>query len=92
MDSQTLWDQIDRLAKVLWSSNESLHAYVLTHAAIGADEARWRLLDGKGRDTGKAKHWQVWAVAAPDAVVHNIESSRSAEAGWRALGAPSRAW
>jgi transposase len=85
VDSQTLWDQIDRLAKILGSAKEALHAYVLKHAVIGADETRWRLLDGKGRDAGEAKQWQVWAIAAPDAVVYNIEGSRSAEAGRRAL-------
>ncbi len=86
VDSQTLWDQIERLAKVPGSAKEALHAYVLIHAVIGADETRWRLLDSKGRDTGEARQWQVWAVAAPDAVAYNIEASRSAEAGRRALG------
>lgn len=86
VDSQTLWDQLDRLARVLGSLKEALHAYVLAQAVIGADETRWRLLDGKGRDTGEAKQWQVWAVAAQDAVAYSFEDSRSAEAGRKALG------
>src|SRR6266540_1393948 len=85
VDSQTLWDQIERLARILGSAKEALHVYVLAHAVIGADETRWRLLDGKGRDAGEAKQWQVWAVAAPDAVAYCIEDSRSAEAAKKAL-------
>jgi transposase len=85
VDSQTLWDQIERLARILGSVKEALHLYVLGHAVIGADETRWRLLDGKGRDAGEAKQWQVWAVAAPDAVAYCIEDSRSAEAAKKAL-------
>jgi transposase len=80
VDSQTLWDQIERLARVLGSAHEALHAYVLTQAVLGADETRWRMLDGKGRDAGVSKNWQVWALAAPDAVVYRIEDSRSTEA------------
>jgi len=85
VDSQTLWDQIERLARILGDAKEALHVYVLAHAVIGADETRWRLLDGKGKDTGEAKQWQVWAVAAPNAVAYCIEDSRSAEAAKKAL-------
>lgn len=85
VDSQTLWDQIERLARVLGSAHEALHAYVLTHAVLGADETRWRMLDGKGRDAGVSKNWQVWALAAPDAVVYRIEDSRSAGAAKKVL-------
>jgi len=85
VDSQTLWDQIERLARVLGSLKEAIHAYVLQQAVIGADETRWHLLDGKGRDIGEAKQWQVWAVAAPDAVSYSIEDSRSTEAARKTL-------
>lgn len=85
VDSQTLWDQIERLARLLGSLKEAIHTYVLAQAVIGADETRWHLLDGKGRDGGAAKQWQVWAVAAPDAVVYSIEDSRSAAAAKKAL-------
>ena len=85
VDSQTLWDQIERLARILGDAKEALHVYVLAHAVIGADETRWRLLDGIGKDAGEAKQWQVWAVAAPNAVAYCIEDSRSAEAAKKAL-------
>jgi len=86
VDSQTLWDQIERLARLLKSAKEALHLYVLSSAVIGADETRWRLLDGKGKDTGEAKQWQVWAVTAQDAVSYRIEDSRSADAARKLLG------
>lgn len=86
IDSQTLWDQIERLARVLGSAHEALHVYVLSQAVLGADETRWRMLDQKGRDAGVAKNWQAWALAAPDAVVYRIEDSRSAEAAKKVLG------
>lgn len=85
VDSQTLWDQIERLARILGSAKEALHAYVLAHAVVGADETRWRLLDGRGKDAGEARQWQVWAVAAPDAVAYSIEDGRSAEAARKVL-------
>jgi transposase len=86
VDSQTLWDQIERLARLLKSAKEALHLYVLSNAVIGADETRWRLLDGKGKDSGEAKQWQVWAVTAQDAVSYCIEDSRSAGAARKLLG------
>lgn len=86
VDSQTLWDQIERLGRLLKSAKEALHLYVLSNAVIGADETRWRLLDGKGKDTGEAKQWQVWAVTAQDAVSYCIEDSRSADAARKLLG------
>jgi transposase len=86
IDSQTLWDQIERLAKVLGPAHDALHLYVLANSVIGADETRWRMLDQKGRDAGVAKNWQVWTVAGPDAVSYRIEDSRSAEAAKKVLG------
>jgi transposase len=86
VDSQTLWDQIERLARVLGSAHEALHAYVLAQAVLGADETRWRMLDQKGRDAGVAKNWQVWALAGPDAVVYRIEDNRGTDAAKNVLG------
>lgn len=87
IDSQTLWDQIAKLAQLLGSAHEALHTYVLTQAVLGADETRWPMLDPKGRDAGLAKNWQVWALAAPEAVVYRIEDSRSGAAAKKVLGA-----
>jgi transposase len=82
VDSQTLWDQLDVLAKRLGPAHEGLHRYVLSHEVIGADETRWRLMGTKGEE---AKRWQVWALAAPDAICYRIEDSRSMEAAGKVL-------
>jgi transposase len=38
VDSQTLWEQINALAKWLVPAHEQLHSYVLAQPVIGADE------------------------------------------------------
>lgn len=81
IDSQTLWDQLNALAKVLGPTYSALCAYVLSQPVIGADETTWRLMGGKGKKNGgDAKKWQVWTAAGPDAVCYQIKDSRSAEA------------
>ena len=81
VDSQTLWDQLNALAKWLAPAHEALHRYVLAHPVIGADETFWRLMD-KGGDN---KRWQTWAIIAPDAVSYRVYDSRSAEAAGKVL-------
>jgi transposase len=75
--SQTLWDYLDALARRLSGAHDALHAHVLSHAVVGADETPWWLLGVKNRPTEK---WQAWAVAAPNAVCYRLMDSRSAEA------------
>ena len=80
VESQTLWDQIDRAAGLLLPAYEGLQRRALAEPVVGADETRWRLLGAKGKDEGEATRWQVWAVATPRAVVYQIRDSRSAAA------------
>lgn len=77
VDSQTLWDYLERLARLLQPSHEELHRYLLSHGVIGADETRWRLLGSK--DSQKTT-WQAWALSCATAVCYRIMDSRSAEA------------
>jgi transposase len=42
VDSQTLWDQINALARHLQPAHEALRHYVLHQPCIGADETFWR--------------------------------------------------
>ena len=87
IDSQTLWDQLNALARVLEPVHAKLHAYVLSQPVIGADETFWRLMGAKGkRDGGDGKRWQTWAVVAPNAVSYRILDSRSTEAASEVLG------
>ena len=55
---------------------------MLSHWVIGADGTRWRLMGTKGEE---AKRWQVWALAAPDALCYRIRDSRSMEAAQEVL-------
>jgi transposase len=87
VDSQTLWDQLERLARLLEPVYERLESHVLSQPVIGVDETHWKMLTGKGKKQGGGgKRWQVWAKAAADAVHYRIEDSRSADAGEKVLG------
>lgn len=80
IDSQTLWDQINVLAKYLEPAWERLKKYVLSQAVIGVDETHWKLMGEKGKKKGgKGKRWQAWAICCPSAVHYTIADSRSAE-------------
>jgi len=81
IDSQTLWDQLEVLARVLTPAHERLHAHVLSLPVIGVDETRWPLL---GSDS--AGKWHAWSVATPHAVSYRIQDGRSVEAAARVLG------
>jgi transposase len=82
VDSQTLWDQINALARKLESVHQALHAHVLAQPCIGADETFWRLMEGNGDN----KRWQTWAIVAPNAVSYRILDSHSAAAAADVLG------
>jgi transposase len=81
IDSQTLWDQLNALAKWLAPVHKRLHQYVLAQPVIGADETFWRLME-----SGENKRWQTWAVCAPNAVSYQIRDSRSAATAGEVLG------
>jgi transposase len=82
VDSQTLWDQINALARRLEPVHAALRAYVLAQPCIGADETFWRLMEGNGDN----KRWQTWVIVAPNAVSYRILDSRSAAAAADVLG------
>jgi transposase len=80
IDSQTLWDQLDGLARLLKPTRDALGRRVLASDLVHADETSWRLMD-KAVDA----KWWVWATACADAVVYRILDSRSAEAAAKVL-------
>lgn len=82
IDSQTLWDQIERAAKVLAPVYDDLRAHIMKQSIIGMDETHWRMLSGKA----STKRWQVWASCTDNAVAYTILPSRSAEAAKTVLG------
>lgn len=78
-DSQTLWDQLEGLARVLGPTAEANRQRVMASPIIGADETGWRLLAGKPPDKG-SKQWWSWALASPEAVTYQILDNRSKSA------------
>jgi transposase len=82
VDSQTLWDQLNALARLLRPVGEALPRYILSQPVVGADETFWRLMEGNGDN----KRWQTWAIVAPKAVSYRILDSRSAAAANEVLG------
>ncbi|MDI3292192.1 IS66 family transposase, partial [Polyangium sp. 15x6] len=81
VESQTLWDQLERLARPLAPGYEALVQYVLAQGVIGADETRWPLM-GKNEPS----RWHAWSIVAPDAVAYRILEGRSTEEARQVLG------
>lgn len=80
--SQTLWDYLERVARLLEPAYQRLHAYVLVQPVIGADETWWRVAR-KGHDS---KRWHAWAASTASAIYFLIEDNRSSEAAEALLG------
>jgi transposase len=79
--SQTLWDQLWRLASLLQPNHEALLQHVLAQPVIGLDQTGWPKLT-----KGASKPWQMWCLTASDAVYHCIKESKSTEATLQVLG------
>jgi len=70
MSSSTLWDQIEKLARVLSLAHDALRPYVVSGDVVHGDETRWRMLSKGG------KTWWVWCVGRHDAVYYRIAPTR----------------
>jgi transposase len=81
VDSQTLWDQIEALARHLEPSYQALRAEILASPLIHADETYWPMLS-----KGTGKKWYAWTVASPAGVYHRIFDSRSTATAREVLG------
>jgi len=78
VDSQTLWDQVQVLARHLEPVLERLHGHLLSKEVVLVDETRWPVLGTKGR---KTKNWFVWSLTSDDAVLYKIQNGRSNQEG-----------
>jgi hypothetical protein len=72
--SQTLWDQIERLAWTVESVMPRLLSHVLGHGVVGADETTWEMFDHK---PGQGKSWYVWMFRVDSGVYYTIRDGRS---------------
>ena len=79
VDSQTLWDQIEALARHLEGIPKRIRQHLLMQACIGADETHWRMMDKRGQDKGVNKRWYVWSLCGDDGVYYSITDNRSAD-------------
>ncbi len=73
--SQTLWDQIAALARVLEPTYETLGQRILAEPVVHADETRWRL-----SRRGETKTYWVWCLTSPSVAFYRILDSRSKDA------------
>lgn len=78
--SQTLWDQINVLARFLEPTYWGLCETVLESPVVYADETFWR--NHENTDMSK---WWTWCVASDDIATYRILSSRSQKAAKKVL-------
>ena len=72
VSSQTLWDQIDALARQLEPTYRALAAQVLCSPLVHADETHWRLMAKSERK----KYW-VWCLSSEQSVFYRIFDNRA---------------
>jgi transposase len=82
VDSQTLWDQIQALARHLEPTYDALGQRALAAPVINVDETRWPRLGSTTPATGT-----VWGVYAPTVAFYRILSGKSTDEGRQVLGA-----
>lgn len=71
ISSNTLWEQAERLARVLLPTYLVLREYVASSSLVHADETPWYML-GKGRTK-----WWVWSISRHDAVFYRVDPRRA---------------
>ena len=81
VDSQTLWDQIEKLAQHLQPTYEALLKAALKAGVIYADETRWQMMT-----KNKSCRWWTWCVVSDEIATYRIFSNRSQDAAARMLG------
>ena len=81
VDSQTLWDQIQALARHLEPTYEALGTRALAAPVINVDETRWPRLGSSSPSAGT-----VWGVHAPTISFYRILPGKSTVEGRQVLG------
>jgi transposase len=81
VDSQTLWDQLNAMARHLEPTYVALGRRALAAPVINVDETRWAIMG-----SGKPAAGTVWGVHAPAVAFYRILSGKSADEGRQVLG------
>jgi len=71
--TQTLWDQLDALARKLRGVEAALFEHALQQPVIGLDQTSWPKLESNAD-----KPWQMWCITAPGLVSHRIRDDKGA--------------
>lgn len=71
VDSQTLYDQLEALARPLWKAYDRLGAELLDEPVNFVDETPWPVL---GRPD--SARWHAWTLANPKGVYYEIHDNR----------------
>ena len=79
-DSQTIWDQINVLARHLEATYRALCRQVLEADVVYADETFWR-----NHENSNTSKWWTWCVASDDIAAYRILKSRSQKAAKKVL-------
>jgi transposase len=80
VDSQTLWDQLNAIARHLEPTYEALGRRALDAAVINVDETRWAIMGSPKPAAGT-----VWGVHAPGVAFYRILPGKSADEGREVL-------
>ncbi|MDB4988300.1 MAG: hypothetical protein JWN04_3478 [Myxococcaceae bacterium] len=70
IDSSTLWEQCERLARMLGLTAAAIRQYVVQAWVVHADETPWYMLKN-----GRQKRW-MWSISRYDAAFYRIDPSR----------------
>lgn len=81
VQTQTLWDQIEALARWLKPTYEALAVRARRAEVVHADETWWRLMDRKA-----SARWWAWCLVSSDSVYYRILQSRGANAAREIFG------
>lgn len=71
--TQTLWDQLDALARRLQRVDAAVFEHALAQPVIGLDQTSWPKLESNAD-----KPWQMWCITTPGLVCHRIRDDKGA--------------
>jgi hypothetical protein len=78
IDSQTVWDQCERVARFFRPAWERLRVDACREAVLGIDQTHWKVI-------GHAKKWQMWELSAPYLAYFAIAESKGTKDGLEIL-------
>jgi transposase len=77
VDSYVLYEQIERLARILWPAYDRIGAELLEEPVLFVDETPWPLLGGEA----KSAKWYAWLMASERSAYYEIHEGRGLDAG-----------